>query len=112
MAGRNIYEARKVATLYGEYGWNDPDDPEQNASSLDSGYRAMNDEINALAEKVTIHAVSYTHVVLPEPGQFKTMKVYATIVYSGYINPASFGSDPHTGTPPYDENSTLFYVHL
>ncbi len=82
------HEERKVITLYGDREWHDPDPHDSTAESVLRGYRLLNEEINRLAAKVTIHSVSYSSELLPwpKPSQTRHLRLFATLVYSGQLD--------------------------
>jgi len=82
------HNERRVITLYGDREWHDPDPSDSNSESVLRGYRLLNEEINRLAAKVTIHSVSYSSELLPwpKPSQTKHLRLFATLVYSGQLD--------------------------
>ncbi len=82
------HEERKVITLCGDRGWHDPDPDLYSPDSVLRGYRHLNERINRLAQKVTIHSVSYSSEPFPgaKPGVPRLIRLFATIVYSGQLD--------------------------
>jgi hypothetical protein len=104
------HEERKVLTLWGHRGWHIPDDDDYNTGSLNRGYRSLNTVIEGLAQRVTIHSVSYSSIPIPALGVCHLIHVSATIVYSGNLDIQGFHGVKVDRTKKTD--STVFEVHL
>ena len=59
------------------------------AYTLERGFSLMNEYITRFAQQVTLHSVSYTPMMFPEPGGYRVW-IYATVVYSGAVDPVDF----------------------
>jgi len=112
------HETRQVVTLYGERGWHDPATSDYNYGSVNRGYSSMNSYINSLGKHITIHSVSFSHIVFPDPdvpnpSNVKTYRIFAEIVYSGTCNFFSILGhvDEETGQE-YRKDNTVFHVYL
>ncbi len=107
-------EKRKVLTLWGHRGWHVPNsDDDYNTGSLNRGYRSLNRVIASLAEKITIHSVSFSAVPIPDKGPCQLIHVSATIVYSGTfdINKEYMIKCDRTDDAKL-ERETVFEVHM
>ena len=72
----------------------------------------MNEQITRFASQVTIHSVSYAPLMFPEPSGYRVW-LYATIVYSGEIDPVEFfGVERNTGGFNREEAQTALRVFL
>lgn len=106
------YEQRKVVTLVGERGWHEPDNSDYDEGSVDRGYRSMNADINKLAKGVTIHSVSYSHIIITYGPSARIMRIYATLVYSGNVDLTKvFGKTDYDGKE-IKPDTTLINVYL
>lgn len=86
-------EIRKVLTLWGDCDWRDPDDDTAHSSKkVIQGYERLNEEINELAQQVTIHSVSYAHTVMPL-FSYKVLRLFVTVLYSAPFNLKYRGTD-------------------
>jgi hypothetical protein len=84
-------EKTGVLTLWGDCGWRDPDDGTGYTSNeVLQGYRRLNEEINMLAQSITILSVSYAHIVMPLPFPMKIIRLFATVTYSSSL-PVKYG---------------------
>lgn len=82
------HEQRKVLTLIGESPWREGSDVDAayTAVTTNQAFGRMNKEVNRLAQVVTVHSSSSTHVVFRYPGTLSTQRLYTTVVYSGEID--------------------------
>ena len=77
------YEHHKVLTFFGDRGWHE-DNGGYTEGSVNRGHRRLNEYINRLGTVVTIHSVSYSHVILPDNSGL--VRLFATIVYSSDLD--------------------------
>jgi hypothetical protein len=95
-------EVRNVLTFWGDRGWESPISDgkgiDDNSRSILKGYDYLNHVVNDLSRRVTIHSVSYSHIVFPLPGPGTAVRLFATVVYTGPSALGIFGKqNPHSG---------------
>lgn len=103
---------RRVLTFYEDCEWHDPvsGGNDYNSSSILRGYRRLNDVVNGLAQHITVHAVSYSHVVFPSPGDVTVVRLFATVVYTGPSALGIYGSKNPYGPGDIMADTTILEV--
>src|SRR5882762_515686 len=105
------HEERNVLTLWGHRGWHVPNnDQDYDTSSLNRGYKHLNEAVQDIAKQVTIHSVAHSSIPLPYQGVVQLLYVSATIVYSGDLDVRKVGDVKVDRTKPV--SGTVFEIHM
>jgi hypothetical protein len=108
------HEVRNVLTFWGDRGWHDParEGIGYDSGSILRGHRGLNKAINELSRRVTIHSVSYSHVIFPLPPNVTAIRIFATVVYTGPSALGIYGTKNPYGSGDISAETTLLEVSL
>lgn len=107
------YEVRNVLTFWKDRGWHDPqnDGGDYNSDSIVSGYQSLNEVVNDLSRRVTIHSVSYSQIIFPVGAIGVTaVRLFATVVYTGPSALGIYGAQSPHGPDVISANTTVLEV--
>jgi hypothetical protein len=105
------HEVRNVLTFWGDRGWQASSDGgiDYNSSSILRGYSSLNRVVSELSRRVTIHSVSYSHLIFPGH-QVTAIRVFATVVYTGPSALGLYGTKNPYGRGAIDADTTVLEV--
>lgn len=106
-----MQEVRNVLTFYGDRGWHDPVDGgiDYDSGSVVRGYHGLNEVVNDLSRRVTVHSVSYSHLIFP--GHPVTLiRLFVTVLYTGPSALGIYGKKNPHGLGPITADTTVIEV--